>query len=157
MTIIWGYCLWGMERQNSSEMLFTNGDVWARSNLDCAEVSQSSSPHHCIRRGNLFTAFLCSTNTRKDLHPLLCFCLFSMNSYTEGKPLSSSWPVQRRDQKAQGNGIPGNVHCPGSHKCHQEGTGPGAPHGPLESGTLTHRKYRSVPNFQQLNSRSKEP
>lgn len=82
----------------------------------------------CIPRGNLFTAFLCSTNTRKDLHPLLCFCLFSMNSYTEGKPLSSSWPVQRRDQKAQGNGIPGNVHCPVSHKCHQEGTGPGAPH-----------------------------
>lgn len=42
-------------------------------------------------------------------------------------------------------------------KCHQEGTGPGAPHCPLEPGTLTHRKYRSVLSFQQLNSRSKEP
>lgn len=44
-----------------------------------------------------------------------------------------------------------------SQKCHQEGTGPGAPHCPLEPGTLTHRKHRSMPNFQQLNSRSKEP
>lgn len=70
-------------------------------------------------RGNSFTKFLCSTNTRKNLHLLFCFCLFFMKPYSEGKPFRSSWPGQ-----VQENGILGDVHCPISQKCHEKGTGP---------------------------------
>lgn len=89
-----------------------------------------------MHRENVFTKFLYSTNTQKNLHLFLCFCLFFMKPFSEGKPLRSSWPVQ-----VQGSGIPGNVHCSLS-------LGARHPHT---------QKIQICAQLPAINSRSKEP